>query len=163
MDTDPDKAKWCRSDPDPQHSPLPVHYHASTTTFHLGPPAQNTMTTFCFCIVYHSLKGVKPVYLSPARRGCFWRAWARTRTDERRRGNGGSSGFPSGPSRTSVYNWNTIKCWNISQCFGSGSGLDPDSIRSVDPYPDSESGSGSRRVKMIHKSGQKWPTKVDKI
>jgi hypothetical protein len=25
------------------------------------------------------------------------------------------------------------------QCFGSGSGLDPDSIRSVDPYPDTDS------------------------
>jgi hypothetical protein len=36
-------------------------------------------------------------------------------------------------------------------CFfqGCGSGLDPDSIGSVDP--DSESGSGSRRAKMTHK------------
>ncbi len=33
----------------------------------------------------------------------------------------------------------------------SRSGLDPDSIRSVDPYPDSESGSGSRRAKMTVK------------
>ncbi len=33
---------------------------------------------------------------------------------------------------------------------GSGSGLDPDSVGSVDPDPDSES--GSRRVKMTHKS-----------
>jgi hypothetical protein len=35
---------------------------------------------------------------------------------------------------------------------GCGSGLDPDSIRSVDPDPNSESGSGSRRAKMTHKS-----------
>jgi hypothetical protein len=40
------------------------------------------------------------------------------------------------------------------QCFGTASGLDLDSIRSVDPYPDSESGSrsGSRRAKMTHKT-----------
>jgi hypothetical protein len=37
------------------------------------------------------------------------------------------------------------------QCFGSG--LDPDSITSVDPL--SESGSGSRRAKMTHKNGKK--------
>jgi hypothetical protein len=36
------------------------------------------------------------------------------------------------------------------QGCGSGSGLDPDSFRSVDP--DSESGSRSRRSKMTHKS-----------
>ncbi len=36
-----------------------------------------------------------------------------------------------------------------------GFGLDPDSIRSVDPDPNSESGSGSRRAKMTHKSRQK--------
>jgi hypothetical protein len=34
-----------------------------------------------------------------------------------------------------------------------GSGLDPDSIRSVDPDPYSES--GSKRAKMTHKSRQK--------
>jgi hypothetical protein len=34
------------------------------------------------------------------------------------------------------------------QGFGSGSGLDPDSIGPVDPDPDSESGSGFRRAKM---------------
>ncbi len=34
----------------------------------------------------------------------------------------------------------------ILQCFGSG--LDPGSIRSVNPDPDSESRSGSRRAKM---------------
>jgi hypothetical protein len=41
---------------------------------------------------------------------------------------------------------------------GSGSGLDPDSIGSVDPDPDSESGfgSGSRRAKTTHKSRQKF-------
>jgi hypothetical protein len=37
------------------------------------------------------------------------------------------------------------------QCFGSGSGLDPDSIRPVDPDPYSESRSGSSRTKMTHK------------
>ncbi len=36
-------------------------------------------------------------------------------------------------------------------CFGSGSGLDPDSIRPVDLNPDSEYGSGSRRAKMTNK------------
>ncbi len=36
--------------------------------------------------------------------------------------------------------------------FGSGSQLNPDSIGSVDPDPYSESGSGSRRAKMTHKS-----------
>ncbi len=38
------------------------------------------------------------------------------------------------------------------QGFGSGCELDPDSIRSVDPDPYSESGSGSRRAKITHKS-----------
>jgi len=40
------------------------------------------------------------------------------------------------------------------QGFGSGSGfvLDPYSIGPVDPDPYSESGSGSRRAKMTHKS-----------
>ncbi len=46
------------------------------------------------------------------------------------------------------------------QGFGSRSGsvLDPDSIRSVepDPYPESRSGSGSRRAKMTHKSRKKF-------
>jgi hypothetical protein len=36
---------------------------------------------------------------------------------------------------------------------GCGSGLDPDSIGSVDPDP--ESGSRSRRAKMTHKSRKK--------
>jgi hypothetical protein len=36
----------------------------------------------------------------------------------------------------------------------SGSGLDPYSIGSVDPDPYSESGSGSRKAKMNHKSRQ---------
>ncbi len=38
------------------------------------------------------------------------------------------------------------------QGFGSGSGLDPYSIGPVDPDPYSESGSGSRRAKITHKS-----------
>ncbi len=42
------------------------------------------------------------------------------------------------------------------QGFGSGSGFDPDSIRLVDPDPYLESGSGSRRAKMTHKSRQKF-------
>ncbi len=33
---------------------------------------------------------------------------------------------------------------------------DPDLIGSVDPGPDSESGSGSRRAKMTHKSKRKF-------
>ncbi len=43
-----------------------------------------------------------------------------------------------------------------AQCFGSGSGygLDPDSIRPVDP--DSESGSGSRGAKIAHKSRKNY-------
>ncbi len=41
----------------------------------------------------------------------------------------------------------------VSRSLGSGFGLDPDLIRSVDP--DSESGSGSRRVKMTHKIRKK--------
>jgi hypothetical protein len=46
--------------------------------------------------------------------------------------------------------------WRISlnQGCGSRSGLDPDSIGSVNP--DSESGSGSRRTKMTHKSRKKF-------
>jgi hypothetical protein len=42
---------------------------------------------------------------------------------------------------------------NGSSLQGSGSGLDPDSIGSVDPDPDSES--GSRRAKITHKSRKK--------
>ncbi len=42
------------------------------------------------------------------------------------------------------------------QGFGSGSGCDPDSIRSVDPDPYLESGSGSRRAQMTHKSRKKF-------
>jgi hypothetical protein len=38
---------------------------------------------------------------------------------------------------------------------GCGSNDDPDSIGSVDPDPYSESGSGSRRAKMTHKSRKK--------
>jgi hypothetical protein len=40
----------------------------------------------------------------------------------------------------------------VSQGCRSGSELDPDSFGSVDPDPYSESGSGSRRAKMTHKS-----------
>ncbi len=32
----------------------------------------------------------------------------------------------------------TKQASHLVQCFGSGSGLDPESIRSLDPYPDSE-------------------------
>jgi hypothetical protein len=46
-------------------------------------------------------------------------------------------------------------CGSGWQCFGIGSVLDPDSIRSVDPNPYLESGSGSRRAKMTHKSIKK--------
>jgi hypothetical protein len=48
----------------------------------------------------------------------------------------------------------TILYFRVAEC-GSGSGLDPDLIGSVDPNPDPyfESGSGSRRAKMTHKSG----------
>jgi hypothetical protein len=37
------------------------------------------------------------------------------------------------------------------QWFGSGFGFDPDSIRSVDPFPDPDSESGSGRANMTHK------------
>jgi hypothetical protein len=39
---------------------------------------------------------------------------------------------------------------SLYQGFGSGFGLNPDSIRSVDPDPYSES--GSRRAKITHKN-----------
>jgi hypothetical protein len=41
--------------------------------------------------------------------------------------------------------------WYFFMCFGSGSRFDPDSIRSVEPYPDPDSG------------GQKLPQKLKKI
>jgi hypothetical protein len=41
-----------------------------------------------------------------------------------------------------------IKDFNSAECFGSRSGLNPDSIRSVD----SDSESGSRRAKLAHKN-----------
>ncbi len=51
------------------------------------------------------------------------------------------------------------QCSQLSQyqCFGSGSGLDTDTIGSVDTDPDSEYGSGSatRRAKMTHKNWKK--------
>ncbi len=41
----------------------------------------------------------------------------------------------------------------LKRCFGSdpgpGLGLGPDLIRTVDPYPDSESGSGSTKVEFL--------------
>jgi hypothetical protein len=43
-------------------------------------------------------------------------------------------------------NINRTIIYYFFQCFGSD--LDPDSIRSVEPDPDSESGSGARRAKM---------------
>ncbi len=46
-----------------------------------------------------------------------------------------------------------VMLWNFQ---GSGSGLDPYSIGPVDPDPYSESGSGSRRAKMTHKSRKKF-------
>jgi hypothetical protein len=42
--------------------------------------------------------------------------------------------------------------WLGNQGCGSGSQLDPDSIGSVDSDPYTESGSGSRRAKITHKS-----------
>ncbi len=38
------------------------------------------------------------------------------------------------------------------QCSGSGSGLDPVSMGSLDLYTDSQSGSGSMRAKMVKKN-----------
>jgi hypothetical protein len=51
-----------------------------------------------------------------------------------------------------------MKACSLNQGFVSGSGLDPNSIRSVDPDPYSESGSGSGRANMNHKS-----TKIKKF
>jgi hypothetical protein len=45
-----------------------------------------------------------------------------------------------------------VKKYLCCRGCGSGSGLDPDSIGSVDPVPDLESGSGSRKAKITHKS-----------
>jgi len=50
----------------------------------------------------------------------------------------------------------TIFFHNLQQCCGSGSGLDPDSIRSLDPDPDSESGSGSRARNWGRKKCLNW-------
>jgi hypothetical protein len=47
-----------------------------------------------------------------------------------------------------------LRCLHVTptkQCFGTR--LDPDSIRSVDPDPDSKS--GSRRANMTHKKSKK--------
>ncbi len=53
--------------------------------------------------------------------------------------------------RITDLDWTRIQIrFLIGQCFGSG--FDPDSIRSVDPYSDSESGSGVEEgIKMTHK------------
>ncbi len=53
-----------------------------------------------------------------------------------------------------LYLENYVKTRGLLQGCGSGSGLDPYSIGSVDPDPYSEFGSGSRRAKMTHKSRQ---------
>jgi hypothetical protein len=42
-----------------------------------------------------------------------------------------------------------------NQCCGSGSGLEPNLMGSLDPYLDSQSGFGSRRAKMTHKHRKK--------
>jgi hypothetical protein len=42
-----------------------------------------------------------------------------------------------------------MEAYGYQQSFGSG--LDPDSIRSVDPYLDLESESGYSRAEMTHK------------
>jgi hypothetical protein len=42
------------------------------------------------------------------------------------------------------------------QCCGSGSGMDPNSMESLDPYPDSHSGPGYRREKITHKHRKKF-------
>jgi hypothetical protein len=67
-------------------------------------------------------------------------------------GGGGGGGAPGCPppeySRLSSEKRNKY----IFQGFGCETGLDPDSIRSVDLDPYSKS--GSRRAKMTHKSGK---------
>jgi hypothetical protein len=62
---------------------------------------------------------------------------------------------------------NSIGCFRLlkeeiegkKQCCGSGivsgSGLDLDSMGSLDPYPDSQSGSRSKRAIMPHKNRKK--------
>ncbi len=44
----------------------------------------------------------------------------------------------------------------MNQCFGCGSGLDPDSFRSVHPYPDLDSESGSKKDPQKSKIGKKF-------
>jgi hypothetical protein len=67
------------------------------------------------------------------------------------------------PDRTFMvhtFKLRTVHLLSFHQCRvvdpdpGSGSVLDPYSVGSVDPDPFSESGSGSRRAKMTHKSRQ---------
>jgi hypothetical protein len=58
-----------------------------------------------------------------------------------------------GPGHWKKNTKNNYPSWILSENQGCGSGLDPDSIGSLDP--DSESGSGSRRAKMTHKNSKK--------
>ncbi len=82
-------------------------------------------------------------------------------------------GFESTRGRSEAVVWNPMsnnraelkhepivaQCSQLSQyqCFGSGSGLDTDTIRSVDTDPDLEYGSrsASRRAKMTNKNLKK--------
>jgi hypothetical protein len=50
-----------------------------------------------------------------------------------------------------IYQTNLSR-WN--ELVGIVANLDPDLIRSVDPVPDSQSGSGSKRAKITHKIGK---------
>ncbi len=73
---------------------------------------------------------------------------------------GGAVPPPTASTSASIGAWNR-SCTqqgsvSASTWQGFGSGLDPDSIRSVDSDPYSESGSGSRREKMTHKSRKKF-------
>ncbi len=115
-------------------------------------------------VPYQSLWQRKRLYLDDYRAGIFKESMG-TR-------NRGGIGLPYRPARlhrlAEFIPWNRFLgsinvlkirapvCWlyTCSQGCGSGSGLDPYSIGSVDPDPYSESGSGSRRAKMTHKSRQ---------
>ncbi len=45
--------------------------------------------------------------------------------------------------------------YRLKSTYEITSVADPDSVGSLDPDPDSQSGSGSRRAKMIHKNRKK--------
>jgi hypothetical protein len=66
----------------------------------------------------------------------------------------------AGPLNRLFFLWVNQLIRKLQGC-GSGSGLDPDSIGSVDP--DSESGSGSRRAKMTRKSRKKFLSSCFKV